>query len=182
MRLALQVEQSVAKTEGTQAKATKEPKALACYGLDVQVRGEDGSVERKVWLRFVDGRPVSEATCQYLEWCCGKLEALEKSALLLVWDERAQRRAPWHTSRMVREWIGKHNKKVKAQGKGVRIVVCLLPKKSPWLNPLEPKWVHTKRKVVEPDGQLSPKELADRVCAALGCDHEPHLSIPEQAA
>ncbi len=83
---------------------------------------------------------------------------------------------------MVREWIGEHNKKVKAQGKGVRILVCLLPKKSPWLNPLEPKWVHTKRKVVEPDGRLSPKELADRVCAALGCDHEPHLSIPEQAA
>ncbi len=79
-------------------------------------------------------------------------------------------------------WIGEHNKKVKAQGKGVRILVCLLPKKSPWLNPLEPKWVHTKRKVVEPDGRLSPKELADRVCAALGCAHEPHLSIPEQAA
>ncbi len=68
MRLALQVEQSVAKTEGTQEKTNKEPKALACYGLDVQVRGEDGSVERKVWLRFVDGRPVSEVTCRYLEW------------------------------------------------------------------------------------------------------------------
>ncbi len=68
MRLVERVEQSVAKTEGTQEKTNKEPKALACYGLDVQVRGEDGSVERKVWLRFVDGRPVSEATCQYLEW------------------------------------------------------------------------------------------------------------------
>jgi hypothetical protein len=36
----------------------------------------------------------------------------------------------------------------------VRIATCLLPKKSPWLNALEPKWIHGKRKVVEPDGLL----------------------------
>jgi hypothetical protein len=27
-------------------------------------------------------------------------------------------------------------------------------KHSPWLNAIEPKWVHGKRKVVEPDGLL----------------------------
>ena len=32
----------------------------------------------------------------------------------------------------------------------MRIVSCLLPKQSPWLNAIEPKWVHGKRKVVEP--------------------------------
>jgi hypothetical protein len=47
----------------------------------------------------------------------------------------------------------------------VRIVSCLLPKKSPWLNAIEPKWIHGKRKVVEPDGLLGAYELAERVCS-----------------
>jgi hypothetical protein len=41
-----------------------------------------------------------------------------------------------------------------SSGQGVRIISCLLPKQSPWLNPIEPKWVHGKRKIVEPDGVL----------------------------
>ncbi len=177
LRLVEQVEQPVAEKEDTNEKAAKEPKALACYGLDIRLRGEDGTLQREVWLRFVDGRPVSEVTCRYLEWCCGKLEASGKTALLLVWDN-----APWHTSKMVREWIDEHNRRAKEQGSGVRILACLLPKKSPWLNPIEPKWVHTKRKIVEPDGLLSTTQLTGRVCAALGCSHEVHLSIPENAA
>ena len=48
---------------------------------------------------------------------------------------------------------------------GVRIVACYLPSKSPWLNAIEPKWVHGKRAVVEPARPLSAQELADRVCA-----------------
>ena len=60
----------------------------------------------------------------------------------------------------------KHNREVKKSGCGVRIVSCLLPKQSPWLNAIEPKWVHGKRKVVELDGLLGAYELADRVCGA----------------
>ncbi len=82
----------------------------------------------------------------------------------------------------MRNWISSHNRKVKESGSGVRIVMCLLPIKSPWLNPIEPKWVHGKRKVVEPDGLLSAYELADRVCGVFGCDHEPHLSIDQEVA
>jgi len=52
---------------------------------------------------------------------------------------------------------------VKESGCGVRIVSCLLPKQSPWLNSIEPKWVHGKRKVVEFDGLLGTYELAERV-------------------
>ncbi len=177
LRLIGQGEQPVAKKEDTSGKVAQDPKALACYGLYLHLRGEGGTLQREVWLRFIDGRPVSEITCRYLEWCCGKLEALGKEALLLVWDN-----ASWHTSKLVREWIEEHNRKVKQQGRGVRILACLLPKKSPWLNPIEPKWVHTKRKVVEPDGLLSAQELADRVCAALDCEHEDHLSIADNAA
>jgi hypothetical protein len=51
----------------------------------------------------------------------------------------------------------------------VRIVSCLLPKRSPWLNAIEPKWIHGKRKVVEPDALLSANELADRICRVFGC-------------
>ena len=50
----------------------------------------------------------------------------------------------------------------------MRIVTRLLPKKSPWLNAIEPKWIHGKRKVVEPAGVLGAYELAERDCAAIG--------------
>ena len=36
--------------------------------------------------------------------------------------------------------------------------------KAPWLNPIEPKWVHGKRAVVEPERKLTPPELRQRVC------------------
>ena len=46
----------------------------------------------------------------------------------------------------------------------------------------EPKWVHGKRAVVEPDGLLSAQQLAERVCSHFGCSYEPHLVIPEKVA
>jgi hypothetical protein len=60
--------------------------------------------------------------------------------------------------------------------------VCFLPIKSPWLNPIGPQWVHAKRKAVEPARLLSARELAGRVCAALRCPYEPHLTLSEDAA
>jgi hypothetical protein len=71
---------------------------------------------------------------------------------------------------------------VKQSGCGVRIVVCLLPKQSPWLNAIEPKWVHGKRKVVEAEGLLGAYELADRVCRVFDCPHYEHLSVPQEVA
>jgi hypothetical protein len=158
------IQQSVAKDD------LKVGKAISCYGLYVPELDE-------TWLRFVDGRPVNTITTQFLEWCTEKLEALGKKTLLLIWEK-----ATWHVSKEVRRWLGKHNRRVKKNGCGVRIVSCLLPKQSPWLNAIEPKWVHGKRKVVEPDGLLGAYELADRVCRVFGCVHEPHLSIPQEVA
>lgn len=109
-----------------------EPKALACYGMYVPEL-------EKSWIRFVDGRPVSSITTQFLDYCCGKLAAAGKEALLLIWDN-----ASWHKSHEVRHWITAHNREVKASEAGVRIVPCLLPTKSPWLNPIEPKWMRYK--------------------------------------
>ena len=164
------VEQAVAKDD-------PDPKALACYGL--LVRGWDRGPYRPpseaAWLRFVDGRPVSALTTQFLAWACTRLRAAGKRALLLVWDN-----ASWHLSKEVRAWITRHNQHVRARGTGVRIVPCPLPIKSPWLNPIEPKWVHGKRKVVEPTRLLPAHELAERVCAAFDCSYEPHLTLPKK--
>jgi hypothetical protein len=150
--------------EKGEALAKGEPKALACYGLLRADRGE-------MRLRFADGRPVSERTEKYLEWVCQVLEAEGKRALLLIWDN-----APWHTSGRVRAWIRAHNRQVKRTGQGVRLVVCWLPTKSPWLNNIEPKWIHGKRAVAEPGQVLAPAELIERVFAYYGCPVTPHLS------
>jgi transposase len=157
------------------AKDDPDPKALACYGL--RLRADPTAAADQLWLRFVDGRPISAITIAYLDWCCGKLQAAGKDALLLIWDN-----APWHVSRQVRTWIREHNRQVKQDGAGVRIIACYLPIKSPWLNLIEATWVHSKRRVLEADGLLTLQELADRVADAYGCPHEPHLAIPEKVA
>lgn len=159
----------------TPRKEDPDPKALACYGMLVRWMTVDAQLQEQMWLRFVDGRPVSAITIPFLEWCCAKLQVIGKRALVVVWDN-----ASWHVSHAVRDWIREHNCQVRRGGQGVRILVCCLPVKSPWLNPIEPKWVHAKRRIVEPDRTLSAQELADRVCATFGCDHEEHLSIPEE--
>jgi transposase len=159
------------------AQDDPDPKALACYGLLVRSSTSAGRWQEQTWLRFVDGRPVSAITIEYLTWCCAKLQALGKEALLLVWDN-----ASWHVSQAVRAWIRTHNQQVKRTGRGVRIIPCYLPVKSPWLNPIEPKWAHGKRRVVEPARLLTADELIDRVCAAFASDHEPHLAIHQDAA
>lgn len=161
-----------------QPVAPDEAKALACYGLLVRWwPGGTTAAQEAAWLRFVDGRPVSGATTQCLAWCCAKLAAAGKTALLLVWDN-----AGWHLSRQVQTWIAAHNRQVQADGQGVRSVECRLPTKSPWLNPIEPKWTHGKRRVVEPARLLPAAELEDRVYAALDADHADPLTIPEQVA
>ena len=63
---------------------------------------------------------------------------------------------------------------------GARIVVCPLPSKSPWLNPIEPKWVHGKRAVAEPDRLLSAAELEARVYAYYGCKVKHIWSCPKR--
>lgn len=163
------VEQTVAKGD---------PKALACYGLLVRWwEAAANDPTEALWLRFVDGRPISGVTTRYLAWCCAKMAAAGKTALLLVWDN-----ASWHISHEVQDWIAAHNQAVKTGAAAVRIVPCALPIKSPWLNPIEPKWVHGKKRVVEPARLLTSDELEARVYAALGADHADHLSMPQQAA
>jgi hypothetical protein len=143
--------------------ADREPKALACYGL---LRGDTGGM----LLRFVAGRPVSQVTEDFLAWACDRLAAEGKGALLLIWDN-----ASWHVSTRVRAWIRTHNRRAKAEG-GVRIVACYLPVKATWLNAIEPKWVHGKRAIIEPDRKLTAVEVVERVCGYYGCEQLDRLS------
>ena len=145
----------------------RDPKALACYGI---LRGDTGGM----MLRFVAGRPVSQVTEDFLAWACARLAAEGKRALLLVWDNAA-----WHVSARARAWIRAHNRRAKAEG-GVRIVACYLPVKAPWLNAIEPKWVHGKRAIVEPDRKLTAGEVVERVCGYYGC--EPMDPLTQQVA
>jgi transposase len=163
--------------EQTVAQDDPDPKALACYGLLLRATPTAADAADQMWLRFVDGRPVSSVTIAYLNWCCRKLHAAGKEALFLIWDN-----APWHVSQQVRAWIWDHNRQVKQGGVGVRIIACYLPIKSPWLNAIEATWVHGKRRVLEADRLLTLNELADRVSDAYRCPHESHLAIPEKAA
>jgi hypothetical protein len=134
-----------------------EPTAVACYGL---LRADT----QGMLLRFVDGRPVSAVTTQFLAWLTARLAAEGKTALLMVWEK-----ASWHLSQAVRAWLKAHNRRVKRDG-GCRVGVCPLPSKSPWLNRSEPTGVHGKRAIAEPDRKWRVEELKHRICAYDDCE------------
>lgn len=141
----------------TADKDDPEPKAIACYGL---LRTDT----EQMLVRFVNGRPISPVTSAFLQWVLERLAQEDKKALLMVWDN-----ASWHISREVREWIKAHNRHVKREG-GCRLLVCPLPSKSPWLNNIEPKWVHGKRAIAEPDRKLTLNETKERICDYYRCE------------
>lgn len=143
--------------EKTADKAETDPKAIACYGVYLRSQAQ-------MLLRFVEQRPVSEITCQFLEWVVEQVKAMGKRVMPLIWDN-----ASWHLSKQVQQWIRKHNQHVKQSGIGVRLIVCKLPVKSPWLNAIEPKWIHAKRAIVEPQEKLTAQQLKTRVCDYFDC-------------
>ena len=132
-------------------KNDPDPKALACYGM---LSAETG----RMHLCFVSGRLVSQVTTDFLEWLCEQVQAQGKQVLVLIWDN-----ASWHVSKQVKTWLREHNQtvlqKVRTGKRGMRIIPCWLPTKSPWLNRIEPKWVHGKRAVVEPARLLSAQQV-----------------------
>jgi hypothetical protein len=154
--------------------ADPDPQAVACDGLWVR---HPLRPREQVWLRFVEGRPVSAVTTALLAWCGGRLAAQGVTALIVSWDN-----ASWPISQEVRAWLRAHNPTVKRSGQGVRLVPCRRPTKSPWLNPIEPKWVHGKRAVLDPDRLLRADELEARVYAYDGCTPEAHLVMPKRVA
>ena len=57
----------------------------------------------------------------------------------------------------------------------MRVLECRLPTKSPWLNPIEPRWMHGKKAIVEPTRTLSAAEIIARICGYYHCEHVTHL-------
>src|SRR5919199_6645442 len=161
--------------EQTVARDDPAPKALACYGLLARSWDTPRQRSEELWLRFVDGRPVSAVTIDFLTWCAARAQERGKRAVLLVWDN-----ASWHDSQIVRSWVRTHNRQVKLAGQGVRLIVCYRPIKTPWINQIDPRCPHGKRRVMHPDRLLATAELAERVCAVYGCPHEPHLIQPKK--
>ena len=135
--------------------ATTEPdKAIACFGAVSQLTQER-------WLYFADGQPNSDSTILFLKALLAIAKQQAKRVLVVIWD-----RASWHKSKQIKQWVRQHNRQTRQEG-GVRLLTYLLPSKSPWLNPMEPIWLHAKRKVAEPDGSLSVNVLKDRLCAVF---------------
>jgi hypothetical protein len=143
-------------------KNDPDPPAPACYGM---LSANNGDMH----LRFVSGRPVSQVTTDFLQWLCEQVQAQGKQVLVLIWDN-----ASWYVGKQVKTWLCAHNQTTPQEARtgkaGVRLISCWLPTKSPWLNRIEPKWVHGKRAIVEPARLLAAQELRKRVCAYFGCE------------
>lgn len=130
-------------------------KAIACFGAVCHETKER-------FFYFADGQPNSEKTILMLQALIEVAHSRHKQVLVIIWD-----RATWHKSKRLKTWVHSHNQQVKKEPDGVRLLLCLLPSKSPWLNPMEPIWLHAKRKVSEPDDDLSVKVLKQRLCAVF---------------
>jgi transposase len=131
-------------------KRDETEKALACFGA---VRQDT----EQVLVSFSEGQPNSEHMWAFIRALLDLARQEGKTVLVLIWDN-----ASWHKSRRIEQWIRSYNQQAKATG-DVRLITHLLPIKSPWLNPIEPRWLHAKRCVCEPDGDLLPSELRRRI-------------------
>ena len=148
-----EAEQNLRLVEHTPA-ADEPDQAIACFGAVSQLTQER-------WLYFAEGQPNSDRTILFLNALLTFAAAKAKRMLVIIWD-----RASWHKSKQIKQWIWQHNRQVRQEG-GVRLLTCLLPSKSPWLNPMEPIWLHAKRKVAEPEGDLSVNVLKHRLCSVF---------------
>jgi hypothetical protein len=111
------------------------------------------------------GKKRSTWTLQLLADACSELGIADgKSRLIVIWED-----ASWHSGRPVSDWIAAHNREMKRCG-GVKIVLCPLPAKSPWLNNIETRWGPAKRAILEPDRLLTGQEVVTRVCEHFDCE------------
>ena len=74
-----------------------EQKAIACYGVLLERKA---ATPPQMLLRFVEGRPVSAVTIDFLAWACTQMQRQGIRVWVLGWDK-----APWHSSKAVRTWI-----------------------------------------------------------------------------
>jgi transposase len=135
--------------------------ALACFGA---VRQDTG----QVLLSVSQGQPNSLQMWLFIMGLLAIARHERKRLVVMIWDN-----ASWHKSKDLRQWIRVYNRAAKVAGEP-RLLTHLLPVKSPWLNPIEPRWVHAKRAVCEPKGPLTAMELRRRLCSHF--DTQPFYS------
>jgi transposase len=97
---------------------------------------------QEAFLRWADGQPNSEETVRFLEVLMDHCTKKGKRFIVLFWDK-----ASWHTSKRTRTWIRAYNQRAKQAGL-TRLIVCLLPTRSPWLMPLEPIFGYVKHQIL----------------------------------
>ena len=134
-----------------EAKRDEADKALACFGA---VRQDTDDV----MLYFSEGQPNSLQQWMFIVGLLAVARAEGKRVVVIIWDN-----ASWHKSKDIRAWTRAYNRAAQADGQP-RLLTHLLPVKSPWLNPIEPRWVHAKRAVLEPKEELAAMELRRRLC------------------
>lgn len=127
-------------------------KAITCFGGWCEA-------DKQVYLDFVTGYPNREQMGGFSMHLLALARRQGKRVLVLIWDN-----APWHTSHRIKAWIRRYNREAKRLGEG-RLLVHWLPRKSPWLNPIEPRWGHAKKHVCVPSAELEARELQRRICA-----------------
>ncbi len=132
-------------------------KALACFGA---VRQDT----QQTYLYFSRGQPNSEHTWLFIMGLLAVARQEKIRVVVMIWDQ-----ATWHKSKRLRQWIRSYNLEAKKIAQP-RLLTFLLPRKSPWLNPIEPRWVHAKRKTCQPDGDLTAYELKQRLAAHFDTD------------
>jgi transposase len=84
-------------------------------------------------------------------------EQLGKRVLIVIWDN-----ASYHKASRLRRWFCRYNRWAKRQGR-IRLLVIRLPKGSPWLNPMESIFTHTKAQVPGSLLHSDPHELKRQV-------------------
>lgn len=84
-------------------------------------------------------------------------EQLGKRVLIVIWDN-----ASYHQAGRLRRWFRRYNRWAKREGR-IRLLVIWLPKGSPWLNPMESIFTHTKAQVPGSLLYSDPSELKRRV-------------------
>ena len=132
-------------------KRGEKEQALACFGA---VRHDT----QQVLLSFSNGQPDSLQTWLFVMGLLAVARQENKRVLVIIWDN-----ASWHKSKDIRRWIRAYNHAAKRCDEP-RLIVHGLPTKSPWLNPIEPRWRHAKRAVCQPEGDLTATELRKRLC------------------
>lgn len=114
-------------------RRTERPPSCALYaGMDVvqrEVRGE----WHPTWNQ--------EETWRHLQGVITAYAAAGMRYLVVFWDH-----GPWHTAASVARHLADYNRMSTEHG-GMRVGLCYLPVKAPWLMPLEPVFGQTKRAV-----------------------------------